>query len=359
MTIAAMIASDDPSIVDDLLRLAAAADVQTELVRDADRARQGWHWPSLVLVGYDLAEAVAVDAPPRRPGVVVVAPAQHTDDLYRRAIQIGAQDVARLPDDESWLVDAMAAAAEPVDGWGSVVCVLGARGGAGASVLSAALGVAAARTGLRTLLIDGDPLGGGLDIVLGLEDQEGARWPHFAERRGRLSAANLYEALPRLGDLSVLSWGRDGPATVTREATHSLMDAAARAFDLVIADIPRHHHEIGRSALHAADTVLLLVPSEVRAAMAADVLATSLRNKHTDLRLIVTSPAPGGVTPETIAQALDLPLAGILERDRKTATTLEEGSITRSLRRGPLADLCKQLLPTFNAQPVTVQAEAA
>ena len=59
MTITAMIASNDPSITDDLLRLAAAADVETELVRDADKARQGWHWPSLILVGDDLAEGKA------------------------------------------------------------------------------------------------------------------------------------------------------------------------------------------------------------------------------------------------------------------------------------------------------------
>ncbi|MFD0851462.1 hypothetical protein ACFQ07_04490, partial [Actinomadura adrarensis] len=62
MTIAAMIASDDPSLIDDLLRLAAAADVETELVRSAEQARQGWHWPSLVLVGDDLAASLAGDA---------------------------------------------------------------------------------------------------------------------------------------------------------------------------------------------------------------------------------------------------------------------------------------------------------
>jgi secretion/DNA translocation related CpaE-like protein len=359
MTIAAMIASNDPSIIDDLLRLAAAADVETELVRDADGARQSWHWPSLILVGGDLSEAMTATAPPRRPGVVLVAGVEDADDLYRRAIEVGAQDVARLPDDETWLIDALASAAEPVDGWGSTVCVMGARGGSGASVLSSALGLTAARSGLRTLLIDADPIGGGLDLVLGLEDQQGARWPHFAKRRGRLSAANLYEALPRLGDLSVLSWVREPPPTVTREATQSLLDAAARAFDLVIVDVPRHQGEIGRTALHGADSILLVVPAEVRATMAADVLASALRNDVTDIRLVVSVPAPGDVTPEVMAQALNLPLAGVLERDRKTATSLEDGGIARSLRRGPLADLCKQLLPTLNVQPHEQETEAA
>jgi secretion/DNA translocation related CpaE-like protein len=359
MTIAAMIASNDHSIIDDLLRLAAAADVETELVRDADKARQGWHWPSLILVGNDLAEEVTAKAPPRRPGVVMVARTDDAEDPYRKAIEVGAQDVAQLPGDETWLVDTLAAAAEPVDGWGGTVCVMGARGGAGASVLASALGLTAARSGLRTLLIDGDPIGGGLDIVLGLEEQQGARWPHFADRRGRLSAANLYEALPRLGDLSVLSWVREAPTAVTPEAAQSLLDAAVRAFDLVIVDVPRHEGEIGRSALRVADTILLLVPAEVRATMAADALLTPLRNDGTDLRLVVAGPAPGGVTPEVMAQALELPLAGVLEHDRKIAASVEEGGIAHSLRRGSLADLCKRLLPTLNLQPHHQEAEAA
>ncbi|MFD0855573.1 hypothetical protein ACFQ07_25250, partial [Actinomadura adrarensis] len=126
-----------------------------------------------------------------------------------------------------------------------------------------------------------------------------------------------------------------------------------------IADVPRHRGEIGRAALVTADTLLFLVPAEVRATMAADALATDLRDQLSDTRLIVTGPAPGGVTPEAVSRALDLPLSGVLQRDRKTATALEEGGIAASMRRGPLADLCKQLVPTLGQEPVTIQAEAA
>ncbi|GAA3961477.1 hypothetical protein GCM10023085_49870 [Actinomadura viridis] len=358
MTSAAMIATDDPSITDDLLRLAAAADAEIELVRDPDRARQGWPWPPLVIVGADLAEAIAAGSPERRPGVVVVAKGGDTADLYRRAVEVGAQDVVRLPDDETWLIDAMAAAAEPVEGWATTVCVLGAGGGAGASVLSAALGLTASRRGLRTLLVDGDPLGGGLELVLGLEDHEGARWPHFAERRGRLSAGNLYESLPRLGDLSVLSWRHGTAATVVPEATPSLLDAAARAFDLVIVDVPRYQGEIGRSALRAADTTLLLVPAEVRATMAADGLVTALRGEVADIRLVVRGPASGGVTPEVMAEALDLPL-GLLDRDRRLPAAIDKGDLTEAVRRGPIADLCGRLLAALEVRSYERQAEAA
>ncbi|GLW64523.1 septum formation initiator [Actinomadura rubrobrunea] len=345
MTTPAMIVTSDPVIGDDLLRLAAAADTGAEIVQDAGEARADWRRPPLVLVGAESAEEVVAAGLPRRQGVVLVAKEGETDDVYRKALEIGAQDLAVLPDDESWLIDAMAAAAEPAEGRGAIVCVCSSRGGTGASVFAAGLALSAARTGARTLLIDGDPLGGGLEITLGLEDHEGARWPDFADRRGRLNAAALREALPSLGEVSVLSWRRGKPVPVTQEAVQSLLDAAARGFDLIVVDVPRHPGEIGRCALRAAEVTYLLVPAEVRAAVAADVMASTLRRETAALRLIVRNPAPGGLTPEVIAEALGLPLAGVLERDRRLPAALEEGDLARFLRRkGPLAELCGHLL---------------
>jgi len=360
MTNAAMIVTSDPVIGDDLLRLAAAADTGAEIIRDAGEARAGWQGPPLVLVGAESAEEIAAAGLPRRQGVVLVARQAETDDVYRKALQIGAQDLAVLPDDESWLIDAMAAASEPVEAWGTTVCVCSSRGGTGASVFAAGLALSAARIGARTLLVDGDPLGGGLEIALGLEDHEGARWPDFADRRGRLSAATLREALPGLGDLSVLSWRRGAPVPVTEDAMRSLLDAATRGFDLVVVDVPRHPGEIGRCALRAADVTYLLVPAEVRAAVAGDVTAAALRRETAELRLIVRTPAPGGLTPEVIAEAIGLPLAGVLDCDRRLPAILEEGDLAQALRRrGPLADLCGQLVSDLGFHPQEPMAEAA
>ena len=46
------------------------------------------------------------------------------------------------------------------------------------------------------LLVDVDPWGGGIDLVLGSEDEPGLRWPDLALQGGRLSTA-VREALPR------------------------------------------------------------------------------------------------------------------------------------------------------------------
>lgn len=84
---------------------------------------------------------------------------QDAPDVWRRAVEIGAEHVLRLPDAEGWLVDQIANAAEGVGRPALTVGVIGGRGGSGASTLACALAVTAARAGRRTMLIDGDPTG--------------------------------------------------------------------------------------------------------------------------------------------------------------------------------------------------------
>ncbi|HEY8481451.1 MAG TPA: septum site-determining protein Ssd, partial [Spirillospora sp.] len=290
---------------------------------------------------------------------VLVTVADAASDAYRLAVEAKAQDVAVLPDHEDWLINAFEAACEPENGWATTVCVTGSRGGAGASVLAAALGVTAAGQGLRTLLVDADPYGGGVDLMLGLEEHEGVRWHDLAERRGRLSIATLREALPRTGELSVLSWKRGEPVPVSDEAVGSLLDAAARGFDLVVADVPRHAGDIGRAALRAAATTFLLVPAEVRATVAADGFAAALRRDCADVRLVVQGPAPGGLTADAVVQALDLPAAGSFDRDRRLPGAIDEGDLERVCRRGPLTDFCADVLADLALQPYAYRERAA
>ncbi|MFC4908951.1 septum site-determining protein Ssd [Actinomadura gamaensis] len=355
---AALIVTEDPSTADDLLRLAAAADAPAEVVGSVGDARAGWYQAPLVLVGADVAGGLAAAGPHRRSGVVLVARPGEGADVYRLALGVGAGDVAVLPDDEPWLTDAMAAAAEPADARGVVVCVTGARGGAGASVLATALAYCSARDGLRTLLVDGDPLGGGVDLLLGIEGHEGARWPDLAQRQGRISVATLRDSLPSLGELSVLSWGKGEPVAVAPEAVRSLLGSAARGYDLTVVDVPRYLGDIGRVALRAAHTCYLVVPAEVRATVAADVLATYLRRETADVRLVIGGQPPGDLRPDAVARHLALPSIGTLDRDRRVPPALEHGGLPRIARRGPLRDLCDHLLDTQSLAPAPTSKAA-
>jgi secretion/DNA translocation related CpaE-like protein len=342
MSATVLIVSADAELLDDLLRLAAAADVEARVASDVVRARSAWRDAALVVAGPDLCAELAGCPPPRRPGVILATGDPDGDDVYRLAVDIGAQDVASLPDAETWLVERMAAATEPAVPGATTIAVIGGRGGAGASVLSATLARSAAGRGLRTLLIDGDPLGGGIDLVLGAEGAPGARWSDYSERRGRLSSAALHDSLPARGGLAVLSWHRGAVEPIAAETMRSVLDAAFRGYDLVVTDLPRQPTDASAEALAAADVTLIVVPAEVRATVAADRVADLARRYTKDLRLVVRGPAPGGLKPDVIAESLHLPLAGVMSPDRRLAAAVERGEPPGN--GGPLAAFCGRFL---------------
>lgn len=341
-----LLATTDAALLDMLLRLAAAADVEATVAGDADRGRAAWAGADLVCVGEDLADDLAAADPPHRPAVVLVATADGAD-AYRRAVEIGAQDVAILPDAETWLVDRMAVAAEPDDAPATTIGVVGGRGGAGASVLAAVLAIAGTRRGRRGLLIDADPLGGGIDLVLGQENTPGARWAELATRSGRLNGAALRAALPSVDRLAVLSWQRGGAGDIPVTAMRSVLRAAVRGSDLVVVDLPRHRDAAATEALLACDVVLVVVPAEVRATVAADQVITGVRRHVPDIRLAIRGPAPGGLQPDVIAQSLGVPLAGWIPADRRLAIALEGAEPGTIAERGPLADFCADFCADF------------
>lgn len=357
MRAAVFAVSADPTLLDDLLRLAAAADAEARVATDLARARSAWADAGLVLVGADLAGELARCGPPRRPGVILVSAAPDSDALYRLAVDLGAQCVVTLPDGAARLVDEMAAAAEPRGPRAVTVGVLGGRGGAGASVLAAALGRSAAARGLRTLLVDGDPLGGGIDLVLGTESAPGARWSDYADRRGRLSSAALHDSLPAHDGLAVLSWHRGATEPVSDETMRSVLDAATRGHHLVVVDLPRQLSGGAAEALAAADLCLIVVPAEVRAVVAADRVADAARRHVRDLRVVVRGPAPGGLKPAVVAESLRLPLAGVVVTDRRLAAAVEQG--VPPGRGGSLGALCDRLLTELGHERRTTSGSAS
>jgi secretion/DNA translocation related CpaE-like protein len=338
-----LLLTEDSELLDSLLRLVAAAGAEATVLQSAGTARATWSAAPLVLVGDDLAAGVAAARLPRRPGIVLVGRDLDDAGVWRRAVDIGAEHVVLLPDGEAWLVDRFS---EATDGGsrGLMLAVVGGRGGAGATVTAAALAMTALRLGHRTLLIDGDPLGGGIDLVLGGEQADGLRWPALAGARGRLTTESLYDALPQVGELSVLSWGRSDGADVPEEAMATLLDAGVRGSDLVVVDLARQLVRASQVALELSDLTLLVVPAELRAAAAASRVLASLREFCPDVRLLVRGPAPSGLAAEAVADVLGLPLAGVIRAEPGLASALERGDPPGRRGRGPLATFCAEFL---------------
>ncbi|MDG4537006.1 septum site-determining protein Ssd [Streptomyces sp. AV19] len=334
-----LIITEDEAVLDDLLRLCAAAGALPEVAQGAAVRAEQWSGAPLVLVGDDCADRLP--GAPHREGVVLVGRDPDDPGVWRRAFRVGARSVAVLPDGEGWLVDRIADSVEGTEGPALTVGVTGGRGGAGASTLACALAVGAARAGRRTMLIDADPLGGGLDVLLGAERVEGLRWPAFAGSRGRVACRALEEALPEPHSLRLLSWDRGDRAAVPPEAVRAVLAAARRRGGVVVVDLPRAADDAAAEVLGQLDLGLLVVPSELRAVAAAHQVARSVGMMMGDLRMVVRGPCAPGLDGEEIARLLSLPLAGEVPEDAGLPQALAAGR-PPGADRGPLTAFCAE-----------------
>lgn len=354
-----LVMMSDDDLLDTILRLAAAAGCEIHRVADAGQARRLWPHAPLVLLDPPAAQQCAEAALPRRGGVVVAVRGDPVGDVWRHAVSIGAEHVVSLPSAEPWLVAALTEAAEGHHRSGAVLAVVGGRGGAGASVLAAAVAVTAVRDGERVLLVDCDPLGGGIDLVLGAEDLGGLRWPDIGVGSGRVPAAALHAALPAPpvtrrrggGELAVLSCDRSAQGP-TPAAVGSVISAGRRGGETVVCDVPRYPTEAAVAALGAADLAVLVVPADVRSCAAAARAAAVVSEHCGSLRLVVRGPAPGGVDADEVARALGLPLLVAMRPEAGLERTLEEGNAP-GRSRGPLVAAARRVLDELRACAAT------
>jgi len=344
----------DPDLLDAILRLAAAAGCELHRTVDAAQARRHWTDAPLVLLDEPAAQQCAQAGLPRRGKVVVAVRGEPPPPVWRHAVAVGAEHVIALPEAEAWLVAALTEAMEGRHRGGAVLAVVGGRGGAGASVLAAAAAVTAVRDGEQVLLIDCDPLGGGLDLVLGAEDLGGLRWPEIGLGDGRVPATALHAALPAPavarrggGELGVLSCDRSthgpSPAAVT-----SVIDAGRRAGETVVCDLPRYPTDAAVAALAAADLAVLVVPADVRSCAAGARVAAVLAEHGATAQLVVRGPAPGGVDAAEVARALGLPLLVVMRPEPGLARALERGTAPGK-PHGPLAAAARTVLAELRA----------
>ena len=329
----------DQSLLDQLLRLAAAAGIRPDVAADTGAALRRWPVASLVLVGADAAADLAAISPARRPGVHVVAWGAVPDELFRATVALGGESVAQLPSSEAWLVEALTDLGDPQRPAGTVIGVTGGSGGAGATTFACALGQLAARRG-RAVVVDADPHGPGVDRVLGLEDRDGVRWDGLCHTTGRLSARSLREALPRREDLAALTWHAGAPGTLQAFAVREVLSAAQRGHDFVVVDLPRSGDPLVDELAARCDRLLVVVvPTVAGVASAVRICA-----RHPDpgrVRLVVRG---SGIDPQAIARATRVPVLAAMADQRGLAESIDLGLGPVRSRRGALGRAAGEVL---------------
>ncbi|TDO14492.1 secretion/DNA translocation related CpaE-like protein [Mycobacterium sp. BK086] len=342
----------DPELREQADRVAAATGLRP-LAASGPPTRRAWSAAAAILLDEEAAGRSESVGMPRRDGVMLIVSREPDGPTWSAAMAVGAQHVCALPADEGELIRHLADAADTVrDGprAGRVIAVAGGRGGAGASIFAVAL----AQTASASLLVDLDPWGGGIDLLLGSESVPGLRWPDLSLRGGRLAWAAVRDALPNHGGVSVLSGARHGPE-IDAGAAEAVVDAGRRGGMLVICDLPRRMTSAVTTTLECADLVVMITTCDVRAVAAASALAPELRAVNPNVGLVVRGPNPGGLRATEAARVVGLPLLAAMRPEPMLAERLERGGL-RLRRRSPLGAAARAVLRVL---PAGAQVRAA
>ncbi len=297
-----------------------------------------WDTAGIVLLGSDVREL----PPRRRAPSVLLGLNGEGDSLWQLGAALGAERVAVLPEAAAWLAEHLGRSRDPDPG-GLLLGVTGGCGGAGASTAAVWLAQEAAVHGVRTLLVDGDSRGGGLELCLAAEDAPGLRWPDLAGASGSIGTGQLSDSLPVAGGFSFLSWpgSRDRSPDVEPGAVAAVLDAARRGFELIIVDIGRGTESLGSFAWDC-DRILLVAPAQLRAAVATARLLQEL--PPVDTALVIRGNAGAALDGPLIAESLGLPLHCVLPELRGTAAAAELGRLLEFGKRKAVRRFAESVL---------------
>lgn len=319
----------------EVVTTAAAALGQAATVCAPEALAGRWHAAGTVFIGVDSAAEVAALELTRRGRVYLVGADTGAAALW--SVPLGAEVIV-LPQGRGWLSSVLAGQG---GGHGEVVAVLGGSGGVGASTLAAALAWRAAEHGRSVALVDGDRLGGGIDLLVGAERETGWRWPRFAAADGVLG--DLREFLPVVDGVTVLSMARGGDPELGREPLAAVLGSLQRVFELIVVDSGRSGLPACREVLRRAGRTLLVVGGCVRGLAAAGQVVRALAPPATEA---VVRQLPGLRVPDDVVEeSLGLPVRARLRHEPGLAIAAERGERpTLSRRRRGLGRVCDRLL---------------
>jgi Flp pilus assembly CpaE family ATPase len=274
--------------------------------------------------------------------------------IVEAGLAVGAADVLVLPQPAETLIFALrkAAMAAADTSTGKVVTVFSPKGGSGKTVLATNLAVAAARSGVKTLLVDLDLQFGDSALTLALTPR--ATIADLAAS-GDIDAEKLkaYVTVDSRTGLAVLpSPHRPEEADVVGPAELAAVLTAARsAYDAVVIDTGPLFDGAMLAALDHSDQLLLICNPEV----------TSLKNVRIGLETVdrlgfdrervslVANRigAAGGVDLADIELALDAEVAYELPDDRAVPAAVNRAlPVVLSDEAGPFARALNRLLPS-------------
>jgi MinD superfamily P-loop ATPase len=208
-----------------------------------------------------------------------------------------------------------------------VIGVVGGSGGVGASTFAAVLAATATAGGLRdAVLVDLDPVAGGIDVLLGAEDLPGPRWSGLRLAGGDLEPRLLAEGLPRWSSVAFIAADVMPTAAVVQQAV-----GIASAIGPVVIDLARWPCDARRAAIDGCDLVVLVARPEVAALTAARAVSASLGDVRVGAVIRIRSTSGRA---DRIARLLGVPLIGTMApRNRVSDAPIDASALPHGVVR--------------------------
>jgi len=192
----------------------------------------------------------------------------------------------------------------------------------GASTLAALVARTLSRT-TSTALVDLDRAAGGVDVVVGIEDVDGARWPDLRGAGGDVRGADVVALLPRWGACAVLSADRTRPEPVDPGVRLDVLHALACEVGALVLDLDRVTVVDGDAPLAACDAVVVVARPDLRSVAGAVALRSRLDEAATTCGLVLQGGGPAGLGAADVADATRLDVWHVARRDRSLAARAE------------------------------------
>lgn len=219
---------------------------------------------------------------------------------------------------------------------GQVVAVVGAAGGVGSSTLACLLARRRAAAGERVVLVDLDPGGGGLDVLLGVEQVPGARWSDLRHTGSGVEAAPLLDALPHWRGVAVVAQdgrgrgaGGQGGGPVP-DVVGAVLDAVTIGGGVVVLDASARTATAGAglddvwaAAASRTDASVLVTAQDVVGVAAALAVRSTLGGERGGL--VLRSRRAPVVAPVEASQALGLRHVATVPADRSVGPSTDRG----------------------------------
>ena len=304
-----------------------------------------------VLIDAQLFEALLLDQPIQNeqlsvikahPNVVLITDEEPGPIIWQMAVSLKAKYVAFLPDAREWLLNNLIPTKLRT---AKVIGVLGVSGGLGASVLATSIALKFANEN-KVVIAETQEFSGGLDVLWGIEEQNGPRWPALINSLGQVLPVDILRALPAVGTVSVIAM--DSKSTARIENQIQVIHELATVVDYVILDLPNPADQRLSELIEYCDDLILIVGATIRSTNAANQLMNFLP-KLRQAKLVVRELPGSALEPLSISKTLGVNLVGTIAADQKITEHLERGLSPTELSSGSYRKSIETIFANLNS----------